>query len=186
MFLVHSLKEILCIIDQLFFWACSGEGSENDNEISTTIERIFSMCFSHGWKTNIDNYSSNSLYFMFCAKRKQKKKSMAETLSWGKLRLVRSLKTLRRGNFLSCQKAIALPTFMFSWTIFFGWGLLFYHTICISFFCELVSVSCSCSRKNFKLLSGAGIFWLFWSRTHIFDQWEYFMSFCSGHFHRQL
>ena len=42
------------------------------------------------------------------------------------------------------------------------------------------------SRKNFKLLSGAGIFWLFWSRTHTFDRWEYFMPFCSGHFLGQL
>ena len=40
------------------------------------------------------------------------------------------------------------------------------------------------SRKNFKLLSAAGIFWLFWSRNHIFDQWDYFMPFCPGNYDR--
>ena len=30
-----------------------------------------------------------------------------------------------------------------------------------------------CCRKNFKLLSGAGLFWLFWSQTLIFDQWVF-------------
>ena len=68
--------------------------------------------------------------------------------------------------------------FLLQWTVF---------QIC---FCWIVQPSklfllnCTffCSRKNFKLLSGTGIFWLFWSRTRIFDQWENFMPFCLGHF----
>ena len=51
---------------------------------------------------------------------------------------------------------------------------------------SILEVGGRCCRKNFKLLSGTVIFWLFWSRTHIFDQWEYFMPFCPGHFPGQL
>ena len=41
----------------------------------------------------------------------------------------------------------------------------------------------TCSRKNFKLLSGAGIFWLFWSRTH-FRPMRIFHTILPGSFSR--
>ena len=58
--------------------------------------------------------------------------------------------------------------------------------ICIKAPLPATLLNCLCSRKNFKLLSGAGIFWLFWSWTHIFNQWEYFMPFCPEKWPRQL